>query len=134
MTTEQEAKASFLAGAAIAETAMREGPQKFRPFAGPNAPGPTQVWQEIFTEGEEAELWPLETLGIDDDCIDRVLPSVQRTFSRFHAERRSTALLESFASNSLEGLKNCARIRSCACRASAIWVDTLPTSPAYEMV
>jgi hypothetical protein len=132
-TTELEAKASFLAAAAIAETAMREGPQQFRPFSGPNAPGLTQVWQEIFAEGEEAELWPPEALGIDDDCIDRVLPGAQRAYSRFHAERRSLALLESFASNGPDGLKNCARIRSCACRASAIWADTLPTSSAYEM-
>ena len=88
------------------------------------------MWQEIFAEGEEAELWPPEALGIDDDCIDRVLLGVQQ-FLRLHAERCSLALLDSFAAGGVDGLKNSARLRGCACRASAIRVDTLPTSPAY---
>lgn len=133
MTSESEAHASYLAAAAITQTEMREGPQQFQPFAGPKAPHLTQLWQELHAKGEEAEVWPAEALDLNDDCIDKVLPGAQRTFSRFHAESRYEALLDSFAANDVDGQRNRARLLSCACRASAIWADTLPTKPAYEL-
>ena len=133
MTSELEGQASFLAAAAITETAMREGPQQFRPFAGPKAPGLTQVWESLHAEGVEAELWTQEALTVDEACIDNVLPSAQRLFSRFTAERRSSALLASFADDGVEGLRNIARLRSCSCRAASMWVDVLPTSRALQL-
>jgi Reverse transcriptase (RNA-dependent DNA polymerase) len=133
MTSESEADAAYLAAAAIAQTTMREGPEQFQPFAGPNAPRLKQLWQELHAKGEEAEIWPTEALDLNDECIDRVLPGAQRAFSRFLAESRHAALLDSFAANGIEGQRDSARLLSCSCRASAIWADTLPTSPAFEL-
>ena len=92
MTSESEADASYLAAAAIAQTAMREGPEQFQPFAGPNARRLAQLWQELHAKGEGAEVWPAEALDLNDECIDKVLPGAQRAFSRFHAESRHAAL------------------------------------------
>ena len=44
-TSASEARASFLSAAAMAETTMRDGPQQFRPCAGPLGATLKQDWQ-----------------------------------------------------------------------------------------
>ena len=61
------------------------------------------------------------------------LPSVQRTYAQFVAERRSEDLFASFDTDTEDGRRNLARLRSCACRASSIWMDTLPLSMRLQL-
>jgi hypothetical protein len=133
ITSAQEAKASFLSAAAMTETAMREGPEQYRPFAGPNAPSLEQDWQALHAAGEGHSLWPPEALPVNGETIDTVLPSAQRTFARFVAERKSADLLASFDTTTEEGLRNLARMHSCACRPASIWLETLPLAEPLRL-
>jgi hypothetical protein len=132
-TTELEAQAAFLSAAAMAETALREGADQYRPFAGPNAPALKQVWQSLHAEAAASHLWSEESLNVDNDCIDKVLPGVQHTFSRFVADRRGQQLMASFNGGGMEGRQHQARLRSCASRAASAWIEALPTSAALRL-
>jgi hypothetical protein len=132
-TSASEAQAAFLSAAAMAETALREGPDQYKPFAGPNAPALTQTWQAIHADGAASNLWGEDALNIDEDCIDKVLPAVQRTYSRFVAERRGQQLMASFNTGNMHDLQQLARLRSCANRAASAWIETLPTTAALQL-
>jgi hypothetical protein len=132
-TSELEAQAAFLSAAAMAETALQDGPDQFKPFAGPTAPALKQIWQTLHAETAASNLWSEETLNVDSDCINKVLPGVQQTFSRFEADRRGQQLMTSFNGSGMEGLQHQARLRSCASRASSAWIEALPTSAALKL-
>ena len=81
----------------------------------------------------ERVLWPIEARTIAEELIDTMLPSVHRTLARVVADRRCRDLLALFDSNSEEGMRNIARLRSCACRLASLWLDTLPTCMALQL-
>ncbi len=127
-TSSSVANAAYLSAAAMTETAMRAGAPQFRPFAGPSAEGLTQMWQALHAEG--AGHWPEGALEVNQECIDDVLPGVQRVIGQLTAARKHEALLASFSLDSEDGVRNLARLRSCASRPASIWLDTLPTAPS----
>jgi hypothetical protein len=132
-TSQLEAQAAYLSAAAMTETAMRGGRQQYRPFAGPNAAFLELDWQTLHEAGAEKGLWPPESLAIGGQCIDEVLPAAQRVFSRFVAQRRYDDLIASFDTTTEAGERDLARVLSCACRPSSIWLDTLPVSPFLQL-
>ena len=130
-TSQLEARAAFLSAAAVTESAMRAGAQQFRPFAGPLAQALREDWQVIHAAG--GDLWPQGVAEMNDACIDGVLPSAQRTFSRFVAQSRYDSLITSFDVATEQGMRDVARLNGCACRAASIWLDTLPWSAALQL-
>ena len=54
-TTSQLEARAFLSATAVTESAIREGAQQFRPFAGSRAPSLCEEWQVILTTG--VDLW-----------------------------------------------------------------------------
>ena len=128
-----EARAAMLSAAAYADTALRTGAQQFRTFAGPTGAEHTATWQELHPMGVEAELWPPNAVDVTDDCIDKLLPSVQRTFSRHVAQCKSDALRAACDTDTTPGLQKLARLLSCSCRAASLWLDTLPMCSALTL-
>jgi hypothetical protein len=133
ITSTLEAQAAYLSAAAMTETTMRRGRQQYRPFTGPNAAFLELDWRTLHEAGAEKELWPPEALEVGAQCIDEVLPGAQRVFSQFVAQRRFDDLLASFDINTEAGARDRARMLSCACRPSSLWLDTLPISPFLEL-
>jgi hypothetical protein len=131
VTSELEARAGVLAAAAVTETAMREGPQRYRPLDGPNAPGFTLDWQALHAAA--STLWPPEALEVNAANIDKFMPSAQRDFSRFTAQGRSDAMLAQFNAGTEQGMRDRARVLSCSTRSSSAWIDTLPTSHSLTL-
>ena len=132
-TSALEASAAFLSAAAVTETAMRTGPLQFRPFSGPAGQGLKRDWEDVHSFDVERVLWPTEARTITDEVMDTTLPNAHRTLARFVADRRGSDLLASFDSNTEEGMRNIARMRSCACRPASLWLDTLPTCMALQL-
>jgi hypothetical protein len=128
---EKQAQAAFLSAAAVTQVALRNGPEQFRPFSGPLAPGLQDIWAQLRAD---AELWPDEAGEAGEECITRTLPGVQRLYSRLAADRRFDALLASCDPSTTEGERTLARLRSCACGPAGLWLDALPTSPALQLL
>jgi hypothetical protein len=131
VTTEMEADAAHLAGVALTDTTMRPGPERYRPFAGPEAPAHTRVWQGLHAAA--STLWPPEALPATQGNIDKFMSSAQRAFSRFTAQDRSNAMMATFDASTEQGLRDRARVLSCSTRSSSAWLDTLPTSQALTL-
>ena len=130
-TSAEEATAGHLSAAAMTEAAMTDGPQQFKPFSGPSGARLRQDWAAL--RAAAPDLWPAEAAAADAACIKEVLPGAQREFSRFQAGRRQSALLASCNAGTIEGHRQLARLLACACRQSAIWLDTLPMAPALQL-
>jgi hypothetical protein len=61
------------------------------------------------------------------------IAQAQGTFGRHMAQYRFDTLLESVDTATVAGQKTLARLRSCACQASAAWLTALPMAPALEL-
>ena len=63
-SSEHGAQVAFLAGAASAQLVMKDAPQMFRPFDGPNREAFQTSWQTLFDEFAADCKWPQELQGI----------------------------------------------------------------------
>jgi hypothetical protein len=132
--TPHMADAAFLASAAVAETTMRTGPPCFRPFAAPGfAALYADIWASLRADVGDESLWDAASAQLTPKVIDEVLPSAQREFSRFSDERRYAALLASFDGGRIGEARDKSRLLSTACRAATIYLDTLPSCPAFRL-
>ena len=125
----QTASAAALSSAAVAESAMSGGHVRFRPFAGSMAPSLQLAWAQLHSEG----VWAEAPEYADAACIADVLPSVQREYGKHQAQLAHAALAASCDADSRQGQLVLARLRSCASRASSMWMDVLPTSSSLTM-
>jgi hypothetical protein len=138
VTSALEGCAAFLSAAAVTDTAQRDGPPQYQPLSGggPEAAGFTSDWQALHAAGAARDgepLWPPDALELNVDRIDTTLPRAQREFARFVAQGRSDELLASFATGTLEGQRNRARLLSCQCRPAGAWIEALPVSGALTL-
>jgi len=80
---------------------------------------------------DSLRLWPEPDRALDPTggTIAIVLPTIQPTVTHAIAQRRYDALLAANDLTTAVGERAAARLRSCACRESAIWLDTLPVAP-----
>ena len=131
VTSAAEAQAAFLSAAAVAETAVHDGPAQFRPFAGALAAGLQQAWTDLRTAAPDS--WTDAPALTTAECIRKTLPGVQRVFSRVIADRRHAELLASCDPDSIGGQCDLARLRSCACGPASMWLDSLPTAPSLQL-
>jgi hypothetical protein len=125
-----EGQAAFVSGAAQTEYAMSSGPAEFRPFQGPSGDKLRLMWEGLHDAG--GGLWTPGERAVDDNSL-RTMVSAQRTYSRHEAAQRYAALLASCDAATIPGKRMLARLRSCACQASAAWLTALPTARALEL-
>lgn len=134
---EDVSDAAFLAAAALASNAMARGPEQFRPFSNAGAVDLRARWERL--RQEYPEVCP--PAMPPDVLVEQFLPEVQRTITRARAQRGFDHLLEDYSAALVEGqhqqlseaLRNCARLRSNACRPASVWLTTLPTSPSLRL-
>jgi len=131
LTSAAEAQAAYLSAAAVADTAVHDGPARFRPFAGVLAAGLQQAWTDLRAAAPDS--WTDAPAQTTADCIQKTLPGVQRVFSRVVADRRHAELLASCDPDSIHGQHDLARLRSCACGPASMWLDSLPVGPALQL-
>lgn len=74
--------------------------------------------------GLRTPVWKPEHRELTPTVVQQVLPGAQRAFNLAHAASRFSRLLDSFAADRRQ--RDLARLRSLACRAAAIWLDTTP--------
>lgn len=134
------ADASFLSAAALADNAMARGPQQLRPFANAGAPALRAQWEELrraYPDVCPHELPP-------DVLVHDFLPELQRTLTRARAQREFQQLVDHYSTESTaaepgaapfaaQAQRDCARLRSSACKPASAWLTTLPTSPALRL-
>jgi hypothetical protein len=130
-TCADTAKAAYLSAAAVAEVAVQDGPAQFRPFAGTLAADLQQNWTDLRAEAPDS--WTDAPAQIGAECIQKLLPGVQREFSRVAADRRHAELLASCDPSSIAGQHDLARLRSCACGPASMWIDALPVAPTLQL-
>jgi len=134
---EDVADASYLAAAALADNAMARGPQQFRPFSNADAAELRAIWERVrhrYPEVCPPDLPP-------DVLVQSFLPQAQRTITRARAQRGFDQLLEDYVATGatvnpqqrVQGVKDQARLRSCACRPASAWLTTLPTAPSLRL-
>ncbi|NJN00175.1 MAG: hypothetical protein HC793_00355 [Aquincola sp.] len=120
------AQAAFLSGAASAQLVMKDAPQMFRPFDGPNREAFLTSWQVLFDDCAADCRWPQEVQGITEGSLHSVLPVVQRDVSRCLADRKAKALLDSCDCTSAPGKREAARLRSAASAPASAWITATP--------
>lgn len=125
-SSELGAKAAFLSGAASAQLVMKNAPQMFRPFDGPNRGALEASWQELFDDCAGDCGWPQEVRGITESSLQSALPVAQRDVSRCVADRRAKALLSSFSCLAPSGKRTAARLRSAASAPASAWITATP--------
>ena len=109
---------------------MADGPAAFRPFEGTSGDTLRLRWEALHGEGNG--LWGDEVRAADAASMPTIAQA-QRTCGRQVAAKRYEALLASYNAASGDGRRALARLRSCACHASAAWLTVLPTSRALEL-
>ena len=107
---------------------MTDGFAGFKPFSGPTGAELRSTWRSLHADGDA--LWPPDARELDAAAIANILPSAQRRYGHFTADRRHAALLAALNASDPADSKTLARLRSCTSRASSAWIDTLPMSPA----
>jgi hypothetical protein len=120
------ATAAYLAGAALAHTALDGGQDTLRPFSGARAPELTASWVALHESA--GDLWPSTAKEIDSVALG-FIAKAQRAYGKHAAVKAHERLLARFTGASDAAKKGRARLHSVACGAASMWLEVLPTSP-----
>ena len=120
------AQAAFLSGAASAQLVMKDAPQMFRPFDGPNREALQTSWEVVFYHCAAGCQWPPEMQGISERSLQSVLPVVTRDVSRWLADRHWRALLDACDCATVPGKRAAARLLSAASAPASAWITATP--------
>lgn len=122
---EQQAHAVFLSAAAVAEAALRDGPEQFRPSAGSLA----LVLQDTRAQLRvDTELWHDKVGGTDDACIMRTLLGVS---ANARASKQTATTMRCSAATKPATWTDSALSRACApAHAVPLWLHALPICAA----
>jgi hypothetical protein len=127
------ADAAFVAGASKAQVAMKEGLDVCKPFSGALRLALLQAWQRVF-DGAAGECeWEQSARDLPTEFVDVVLPRVQKAVSRVVGDRAGAALLDDCDTNTVEGQRAAARLRSASTGPSSGWLTALPMTPALRL-
>jgi hypothetical protein len=129
-TNHLERRAAYLSAAATAQRVMAAGPAPFRPFEGPKGAQLSQQWETLHDVADGP--WEADKRTADATNMPTIAQA-QGTFGRHMAQYRFDTLLESVDASTVAGQKTLARLRSCACQASAAWLTALPMAPALKL-
>ena len=127
-TTEVEAQAAFLSGAASAQLVLADGPQQFRPFDGPSSAYLLAIWQQVFDACATSCGWLASARVMDARTIREVLPLAHRDVGRCVGDRQGEAFLASCNLSTSEGKRAAARLRSAAGAVASAWLLATPGS------
>jgi hypothetical protein len=119
------AEAAFLSGAASAQLVMKDAPQMFRPFDGPNRGAFEESWLRLFDDFATDCGWAQAVRGLNAQS-ETLLPVVQRDVARCLADRRAAALLRSCDCTTDAGKRDAARLRSGASATASAWLMATP--------
>jgi hypothetical protein len=108
---------------------MRQGPEAFRPFDGPNGEGLRPQWEAHNSEG--GHLWKPELKEVNPERLGHIT-GAQGVFTGHEAKARFDTLLASYDATSVHGRSARARLLSCACHPASAWLDTLPLTWALD--
>ena len=125
-TSELEATAAFLSGAASAQLLLTEGPQQFRPLEGPDAASLRGHWQRVFDDCATVCRWPQSARNMDAEAVRLVLPLAQRDVARCVGDRSGAAFLAACDCNVAPGKRAAARMRSAAGAPASAWLMSTP--------
>ncbi len=125
-TSELDAHAAFLSGAASAQLVMAEAKRQFRPFDNAGVARLRQLWQRVFDDCSGDCGWPAERRALSDSTIRQVLPVVQRDVARCTSARKAQALLASCDLGQASGKREAARLRSAANGPASAWLLATP--------
>jgi hypothetical protein len=124
-TNHLKGRAAYLSVTATAQRVMAAGP-----FEGPKGAQLSQQWETLHDVADG--LWEADERTADATNMPTIARA-QGTFGRYMAQYHVDALLESVDAAAVAGQKTLARLRSCACQASAAWLTALPMAPALEL-
>jgi hypothetical protein len=124
------ASTAYLAAAAATHTAIREGPEAFRPFDGPSGALLRPQWEALH-EGA-GDLWKPELREVIPDRLG-LIAEAQGTYMRHAAKLRFDALFASYDAGSQASTRDRAHLLSCACRPASARLDTLPLLPSLAL-
>lgn len=112
VTSQVEAKAAFLAGAATAQRVMAEGPSEFRPFDGPARPALLQRWHDVLDSCGGAEGLSAADRDLPAKCVRETLPRLQAVVSRYVGDQEGKAFFDACDTDTAAGVHDAQRIRS----------------------
>mgnify|MGYP001787467346 CR=1 FL=1 len=125
-STELDAQAAFLSGAASAQLVLAEGPRQFRPFDNVGVARLRNTWQRVF-DGHSGDCgWQQSARALSPHTVRHVLPVVQRDVARCTADRKARALLTSCDLGCASGKRDAARMRSAAAASASAWILATP--------
>ena len=136
---EQRANAAFLAGAALAQTALEHAPARFQPLQGDSAQALWDKFSQVVACYPEACKYPTAPR---EHLVLHTLPTLQTTVNKAACHRVLTRLLDGFTQDAQTlaslsarelALMECARLRSYACSEATIWLKVIPSSPKLEL-
>jgi hypothetical protein len=110
---------------------MRESPNDFQPFDGPQGPLLQSLWDTLHDVTDV--LWPGRTRELTSTVVRKVLPLVQHQYSHHAAADAFAGLLRRFSKAGAARLKSLALMCSLACCASSIFPHTLPMAVTFTI-
>lgn len=118
--------AAGLASNALAQSAMAQGPQQFRPLDGPGRPHAQAIWARV------RELVPAisDHADVSDAHAGGSLASAQRDLSEALSQAAHEQLLADQNQHTALGQSVLSRLHSISCSQSAAWLTALPTHRA----
>ena len=130
---ESRANAAFLAGAALAQSALAQAPTRFQPLHPTNA---AALWTKFAALIAQYPEICRDAAAPREQLILQTLPRLQTAVNKAAAQRQYARLLDSFSQDALDlplpsereqALEECARLRTYACRESTIWLTVVPS-------
>ncbi|MEL6449579.1 MAG: reverse transcriptase domain-containing protein [Pseudomonadota bacterium] len=123
---EPVARAAFLAGSALAQVIMADGPTAFQPFKGPKAADLRASWDVLHADFRDDCNWPPDAAPLRDQDVPVLLPHAQRLVTRAVADRRFAAAIATTAASTYEAKRDASRLRSSAGAPSGAWLLAMP--------
>lgn len=127
------AAAALVAGASKAQAAMQNGPAVCQPFSGALRPALLSAWQRVYDDAAGECEWEESARDLPAEFVLEALPGVQKAVSRVVGDRAGADMLEACDTNTVEGQRDAARLRSASTGTSSGWLTALPMWSALRL-
>ena len=142
--SEQTSNAAYLSGAALAEKSLKDGPEAFKPFSGPNLERLQVMFQAVheWSANDNIEESLLSADTLNPDLVAKELPGLQHTARRRRDEQLYNNIVELNKVDSKDPLRpqhqaraqrNLARLHSITDDTASKFMDALPMWQFLEM-
>ena len=96
-------------------------------------PALLETWQRVFDDVAGECEWEESARDLPAEFVLAALPRVQKAVSRVVGDRAGAALLDACDTNTVEGQRDAARLRSASTGPSSAWLTALPLRPALRL-